>query len=198
MKTLFQSNSVNAEVTRRVATKDRARPPRDLGGYVAGVLMALTLMAVPVRATEGKTPAVGDTFPALTAFDLEGTLPDLTGAKVVIVDFWASWCAPCKASFPVYDDLRKEFGARGVVIIAVNIDREVKAMTTFVARQQPGFAIVRDAGQKLVAAVAPPTMPTAFVLDSRGVVRAVHQGFHGEKTRREYIEEINRLLAEQS
>ena len=77
-------------------------------------------------------------------------------------------------------------------------DSDAKAMATFVARQKPGFSIVRDAGQKLVQAVAPPTMPTSFVIDAKGIVRAVHHGFHGEKTQREYVEQITRLLEERS
>ena len=198
MKTISQTNSVAAEVTRRFAHHSPVKLPRDLGSYVLSVFGALLLAAAPLHAASAKTPAVGDTFPTLAQFGLEGTLPDLSQAKVVIVDFWASWCGPCKASFPVYDELRKQYGERGVVIIAVNVDTNAKAMTTFVARQQPGFSVVRDATQKLVQAVAPPTMPTSFVLDSRGVGRAVHQGFHGEKTRSEYVEEINRLLAEPS
>jgi thiol-disulfide isomerase/thioredoxin len=159
--------------------------------------LALMFGSAPLHAASAKTPVVGDTFPALAQFGLEGALPDLSQAKVVIVDFWASWCGPCKASFPVYEELRKQYGERGVVIIAVNVDTDAKAMNSFVARQQPGFSVVRDASQKLVQTVAPPTMPTSFVLDAKGVVRAVHQGFHGEKTKAEYVEQITRLLAEQ-
>jgi len=164
------------------------------GGRFAGWLLALTLLAGPLGAVPGQTPAVGDTFPALSSFDLEGQLPDLSGAKVVIVDFWASWCGPCKASFPVYDELREKYGNQGVVIIAVNVDQDAQAMEKFLARQKPGFAVVRDAHQKLVAAVSPPTMPTSFVLDAQGVVRAVHAGFHGDKTQAAYVADINLLL----
>jgi hypothetical protein len=80
------------------------------------------------------------------------------------------------------------------VIIAVNVDQDARAMEKFLSRQSPGFTVVRDASQALVAAVAPPTMPTSFVLDAQGVVRAVHRGFHGAKTKQEYIAEINQLL----
>ncbi len=160
---------------------------------VASLALAFGL-AGGVRAESGKPPSLGERFPSLATFGLEGRLPDLGQAKVVIVDFWASWCGPCKASFPIYEELRRQYGDRGLVIVAVSVDQDRKAMEKFVAHQNPGFAIVRDADQKLVQAVAPPTMPTSFVLDAQGVVRAVHHGFHGEKTQREYVEEINRLL----
>ncbi len=160
---------------------------------VAGLALALGL-AGAASAAPGKAPVVGERFPALATFGLEGELPDLDAAKVVIVDFWASWCGPCKASFPAYEELRRQYGDRGLVIVAVSVDQDRKAMEKFVAHQNPGFTVVRDANQKLVQAIAPPAMPTSFVLDAQGVVRAVHQGFHGEKTKREYAEEIDHLL----
>jgi cytochrome c biogenesis protein CcmG/thiol:disulfide interchange protein DsbE len=184
--------------TWRPPSRSRSYPADPFGRAIAGILLLCALVSVPLYAAENKTPAVGETFPALTQFSLEGEMPDLSHARVVLVDFWASWCGPCKASFPVYEELRKTYGDRGVVVIAVNVDQNAKAMAAFVARQKPGFCVVRDAQQKLVQAVTPPTMPTSFVLDGKGVVRAVHTGFHGDKTRRDYIEEIERLLQEQS
>ena len=65
---------------------------------------------------------VGDTLPDLAAARLEGKLPDTFKGKVVLLDFWASWCDPCKASFPAMVELQKEYGPRGLVIIAVNVD----------------------------------------------------------------------------
>lgn len=156
--------------------------------------LALATAAPSARAAD--TLAAGQPFPALTEFSLEGTLPDLAGAKVVIVDFWASWCAPCKASFPVYDQLQKDYAGKGVYIIAVNVDQNDKQMAAFLKKQPVGFTVVRDAGAKLVARVKVPTMPTSFVVDAKGIVRFVHSGFHGEETRRRYVEQIDQLLQE--
>jgi thiol-disulfide isomerase/thioredoxin len=173
---------------------------RKLGGLrVVAALLAFgfaSLAPVTVQAADGLKP--GDPFPRFESFALEGTLPDLGAARVTIVDFWASWCGPCKASFPVMDDLQKEFGPKGLVVVAVNVDQNAKAMQAFLQRMKPGFAVVRDGEQKLVAAAAVPTMPTSFVLDGKGVVRFVHTGFHGEQSRREYMEQINAILAEGS
>jgi hypothetical protein len=60
----------------------------------------------------------------------------------------------------------------------------------------PGFAVVRDTEQKLVAAAAVKAMPSSFMVDRNGVIRSVHSGYHGSKTREAYIEEIQVLLAE--
>jgi cytochrome c biogenesis protein CcmG/thiol:disulfide interchange protein DsbE len=162
-------------------------------------VIAVTLLAcgsAPLANAAPSTIAAGAKFPDLVGAGLEGKLPDLAAAKVVIIDFWASWCGPCKQSFPVYSELHREFGPKGVVIIAVNVDRSAADMQKFLSRLQPDFAVVRDAQQQLVAKVAVPTMPTAFVLDRHGVVRFVHSGFHGENSRLEYINQINALLSE--
>jgi thiol-disulfide isomerase/thioredoxin len=136
---------------------------------------------------------VGDALPDLASFNLEGKLPDTLKGKVVIVDFWASWCLPCAKSFPVLDELQKKYGDR-LVIVAVNVDEKAANMDDFLKKHPVSFTIVRDANQKLVAVVEPATMPTSFILDGEGKVRFLHNGFHGEDTRKEYLAEIDSLL----
>ncbi len=102
---------------------------------------------------------------------------------MVLVDFWASWCAPCKASFPVYSRLNAAYAARGLVIVAVSVDDSAAAYSAFVARLKPTFATVHDAKHKLVAQVQVPTMPTSYLVDRSGKVRFVHPGFHGDADR---------------
>ena len=136
---------------------------------------------------------VGDTLPDLAGFKLEGKLPDALKGKIIVVDFWASWCAPCAKSFPVLDELQKKYADR-VVVLAVNVDDKKSKMDAFMAKHPVSFTVVRDAEQKLVAAVEPATMPTSFILDATGKVRFLHNGFHGEDTRKEYLSEIESLL----
>ena len=136
---------------------------------------------------------VGDTLPDLASFKLEGKLPDALKGKIIVVDFWASWCAPCAKSFPVLDELQKKYADR-VIVLAVNVDDKKARMDGFMAKHPVSFTVVRDAEQKLVAAVEPATMPTSFILDATGKVRFLHNGFHGEDTRKEYISEIESLL----
>lgn len=136
---------------------------------------------------------VGDPLPDLTTFKLEGKLPESLKGKVVILDFWASWCQPCAKSFPVLDELQKKYGDK-LVVIGVSVDESTDKMQKFLSKHAVSFVIVRDAGQKLAAAVQPPTMPTSFILDGEGKVRFLHKGFHGEETRQAYITEIESLL----
>ena len=138
---------------------------------------------------------VGDVFPALTAAELSGTVPDTAG-RVVLVDFWASWCAPCKASFPAFARLHSDFVSRGLVIVAVSVDEKPASFASFVQKWQPPFAVVRDTNQKLVSAVNVPSMPTSYLLGRDGRVRFVHRGFHGSASEEELRKHIDAVLAE--
>ena len=137
---------------------------------------------------------VGDGFPDLAGFKLEGKLPDSLKGKIVIIDFWASWCQPCKDSFPAMNELQKKYAGKGLVIIAVNEDEEKSDMSDFLKDNAATFTVVRDAKQKLVGEAGIQTMPSSFVLDDTGKVRFTHSGFHGAETRKEYEQQIESLL----
>jgi len=142
--------------------------------------------------------APGDAFPPLNAASLTGGVLPATDGRVVLVDFWASWCAPCKASFPAFARLNADYAARGLVIVAVSVDEKPAAYAAFVKKLQPPFAALLDSEQKLVRTVKVPTMPTSYLLGRDGRVRFVHQGFHGEATENELRKNIESLLAEKS
>ena len=136
---------------------------------------------------------VGDTFPDLSSYKLEGKLPEFQD-KVVLVDFWASWCDPCKASFPAMGELQKKYGAKGFVIIAVNVDEKRSDMDDFLKDNPAPFTVMRDGGQKLVEKAGIGTMPSSFLIDRSGKVRFTHSGFKGAETKKKYAEEIETLL----
>jgi cytochrome c biogenesis protein CcmG, thiol:disulfide interchange protein DsbE len=152
-------------------------------------------LALLLGAALGASAALkeGDPFPDLTQCGLEGSLPDLRG-KVVLVDFFASWCEPCKESFPAMDALQRKYAARGLVIVAVNVDKKREDMEDFVKKHPASFTIVRDAANKLVGQVKIPTMPSSFLLDRQGKVISFHRGFKGVETINEYTREIESLL----
>ena len=121
----------------------------------------------------------GDAPPPIDAADLDGKtvkLSDLKG-KVVLVDFWATWCAPCKVSLPVYEGFRRKLADKGLVILAISVDEEVDNVRQFVARHELKLRVVHDAGAKIVQRYEPPSMPTAYLIDRSGKLRQVHEGF---------------------
>jgi thiol-disulfide isomerase/thioredoxin len=160
------------------------------------ILAALALAAALLAPTFAAVK-VGDAFPDLGAYQLDGAAPAGLKGKVVIVDFWASWCGPCKESFPAMNELQKKYGAQGLVIIAVNQDENASDMRDFLKDNPAAFTVVRDAGadgKKLVDKVEIDTMPSSFVLDREGKVRFTHSGFHGDATKQEYEQQIEALL----
>ncbi|MBD5778317.1 TlpA family protein disulfide reductase [Pelagicoccus sp. NFK12] len=137
----------------------------------------------------------GQQLPDLADFDLQGEIPELEG-KVSYVDFWASWCAPCKASFPEMERLYQENKDAGFQVIAVSVDSSEKAMQRFLDRAGPSFSVVWDHKQSLVADAEVEVMPTSFLVDAKGVIRSVHYGWRGEETAKKLESEIADLLRE--
>ena len=163
------------------------RPPLQL------FVLMLALWAAPLVRAEVKT---GEPFPPLADAGLRGPLP-ATAGKIVLVDFWASWCAPCKASFPAYAKVHGDYAARGLVIVAVSIDEKAADYDRFVKRLAPPFATLLGADMKLVRQVVVPTMPTSYLIGRDGRVRFMHAGWHDD-TEHELRKEIEILLAEKN
>lgn len=161
-------------------------------------ILAALIVAGPLLLGAGSKRTVplkpGDPFPHLDAFQLEGKLPETREAKVLLVDFWASWCAPCKQSFATLNKLQKQFGPAGLIIIAVNVDEKPVNMERFLARNRADFSVVRDAAQKLVATLALEALPTSVLIDPDGKVLHVHRGFREDETPKQYEREIADLL----
>lgn len=115
--------------------------------------------------------------------------------KVVIVDFWASWCGPCKEEMPVLSRLYQKHAARGLVVVGVSVDEEAANVHAFLARVKANFPIVHDAKHAVAERFAPPKMPSSYVVDRRGVVRYVHGGFRPADAE-SLAREVEKLLAE--
>ncbi|MEO7932710.1 MAG: TlpA disulfide reductase family protein [Chthoniobacterales bacterium] len=118
----------------------------------------------------------GEPLPDLHSYGLAGNIPDLHG-KVVYLDFWASWCAPCKASFPVLERWQKQFSGKGFTVLGVSVDETTPNMQTFLKNNPVTFPVVHDSSHKLVAVADVATMPTSFIIDRHGVIHQVHHGF---------------------
>jgi len=122
---------------------------------------------------------VGQVPPDVAMKTLAGkpiSLASLRG-KVVLIDFWASWCAPCKEEMPFLERLQKRHGDR-LVIVGVSVDNERANAEQFVRELKVTFPIVHDGKHTVADQYKPPRMPTSFILDREGKVRFVHAGFH--------------------
>lgn len=140
-------------------------------------------------------PKAGSPMPELQSLLPNAKLP-VTAGKVVLIDFWASWCEPCRASFPALQRLHQKFAGRGLVIVGIGVDEDAADYRSFASKQRVGFALAHDAGQRAVAHFNPPTMPTSYLVDRQGRIRHVHKGFKTGTTEAEYTREIETLLAD--
>ena len=152
---------------------------RSLPGVVhctLSLLLAVTFLYAPAALALG----AGDTAPTFTAPSLYGegnlSLQDLRG-KVVFVDFWASWCGPCLTSLPLLDELRKDFPSGKFQVLAVNVDRDPDKARAFLDKRPVGYPSVTDPKGHIPERYGLETMPTSYLIDGRGVVRFVNEGF---------------------
>lgn len=151
-----------------------------------GLLAALALAAI---GPAGR--AAPETGPAVPVWPL---LKSLKG-KVVLVDFWASWCSPCLSSFPWMDELQKRHAGQGLVVVAVNLDQERALAESFLRKTAPQFRIEFDTQGTLAKQFDVKAMPTSFLVDRKGRIRVRHQGFR-EAQRAERETQIRQLLEE--
>jgi thiol-disulfide isomerase/thioredoxin len=116
--------------------------------------------------------------------------------RVIYLDFWASWCKPCRQSFPWMDELQRKYRNRGLLVVAVNVDQDRGQADQFLNRFGPSFRILFDPSGELAEKFKVPGMPSSFLIDRRGVVRERHVGFLPENE--ESIDsEVQELIAEQ-
>jgi cytochrome c biogenesis protein CcmG, thiol:disulfide interchange protein DsbE len=108
------------------------------------------------------------------------TLQALRG-KVVYVDFWASWCGPCRRSFPWMNEMQQKYGARGLVVVGVNVDKKRSDAERFLAQIPANFTIVFDEAGATPAAYGVKGMPSSYLIDARGNVVQVESGFNDDQ-----------------
>jgi thiol-disulfide isomerase/thioredoxin len=116
--------------------------------------------------------------------------------KVVYIDFWASWCAPCLRSFPWMNAMQEKYRDAGLVIIAVNVDRRREAADDFLSRVPASFELVYDPAGKLASEFDLGGMPCSFLVDRRGILRGDHVGFRGDDA--QHLEQRIRSLLEEN
>lgn len=120
---------------------------------------------------------------------------DAYKGKVVYVDFWASWCGPCKQSFPWMKAMHEKYSKDGLVILAINVDQEKPKADAFLKEFTPAFPVIFDSTGTLASQFKVQTMPSSYMLDRNGKPRFKHLGFHDAK-RAVYEKEIHDLLSE--
>ncbi len=115
--------------------------------------------------------------------------------KVVLVDFWASWCNPCRQSFAWMNEIQNIEAQRGLVVIAVNVDHDRDAANEFLRRNPASFRVVFDSNGDIASRFNFKDMPTSYLVGRDGKIRFQHDGFYADREP-SYSAQVDALLKE--
>jgi len=115
--------------------------------------------------------------------------------KVVMVDFWASWCGPCRKSFPWLNEMHRTKSSKGLMIIGVNVDENSQDAQQFLKKNPAVFKLIYDPKGQHASFYDLPGMPTTLIFDRQGKLVHKHAGFKTNKTK-EYEQVIDQVLAQ--
>lgn len=177
--------------------------PRTFTRWFAAAALMLGVTAVEFM-TAAQAAELIPVAQAQQAPLLDQRLPDMQGGetslaelqgKVVLVDFWASWCGPCRESFPWMNAMQEKYASQGLVVVGVNLDQQPRQAQDFLKQVPANFTLLQDSQASLPEAYGLIGMPSSYLLDRQGRLRATHTGFHASRVN-EYEASIQQLLAE--
>jgi len=153
---------------------------------LAGILIFGVLTQMPAQATKASN------------FNLRGisstvNLGNYRG-RVVYLDFWASWCTPCRKSFPWMNAMQKQYGKYGFEVVAVNLDENRELANQFLKQTPANFTVAFDPSGKTAESYSVDVMPSSFLIDRKGELVAIHKGFR-QVDSAALEKEIRQLLA---
>lgn len=157
--------------------------------FVSVAIAALSVGTMPSQAVE-----VGQPVPAFELPARQGQLKsaDFKG-QVVYLDFWASWCGPCKQSFPWMNEMNARYGGKGLRMVGINLDQKPEDARTFLNANAATFEVAFDPAGKTPRQYGIKGMPTSMLLGPDGRVLMVHTGFKPED-RQELEQQIKQAL----
>jgi peroxiredoxin len=144
------------------------------------LIVVAMMFSASAAAAAGETlkPWRGGAAPALELRDLDGgsrSLDDYRG-KVVLVNFWASWCEPCRAEMPSIERLRRAMGGRPFVVLAVNVGDSSRVAREFAEKLSIGFTVLLDRDGRATRAWGAKVLPASFVIGPDGSIRYSYLG----------------------
>ena len=140
------------------------------------LLIGLILISGSAYALNTETPAPNFSLPILANLNQSQSLNDEKG-KVILVDFWAAWCGPCRKSMPLLERLYNNHKDQGFTILAISLDDNAKAARNFASQFQISYPLLLDTEATVADTYGVVGMPTSYLIDRDGILIWKHQGF---------------------
>ena len=139
--------------------------------YLIGILLCVLVYVIFVTLHE-RIIEVGDSAPDFSVTADNGRTVSLNsfGGKVLVLNFWATWCAPCIEELPSLDRFQREFASSGVVVLGVSVDKDEKAYKRFLSRVNVAFLTTRDPDNKINAEYGTFKFPETYIINRDGKV----------------------------
>jgi len=158
-------------------------------------LIASVVLLVVTATASGKMPAVGAPAPDFTLRSSTGKnlkLSEYRG-RVVMINFWATWCAPCREELPHLNRLYQQYRRAGFVLLGVNIDDNPKSAQAMATHVKLAFPVLFDTGKQVSKRYDVDAMPSTLIIDRDGKVQYVHRGYR-TGTEKEYEARLREIL----
>jgi len=165
--------------------------------FLSRCLFLLSVAVAPVLATSVDQIHTGAPAPQFQLNSNNGkplSLADLKG-RIVLVNFWASWCGPCRKEMPLLEQLNRQYRSKGVTLVGVNVEPDSAAATDWLKATPVSFPILFDVDSKVSKLYQVEGMPNTVILDRKGNVQYIHRGYSAG-AESEYLDQIRALIRE--
>ena len=159
--------------------------------------LSVTLLGAAGLVADAATLQTGAPAPTFQLNSMGGkpvALADLKG-QIVLLNFWASWCGPCRQEMPILEQLNRQYRAKGVTLVGVNVEPDSAAAVNWLKATPVTFPILFDTDSKVSKLYEVQGMPNTVILDRKGVVRYIHRGYNAG-AENEYLDQIRSLIRE--
>lgn len=168
--------------------------PGNLKLWPMALLVAVTLTASaasPTKLIEQPAPEF-----VLRSIDGENVRLSEHLGEVVLLNFWASWCGPCRQEMPKLDELNSKYHRAGLLLVGVNVDEEAPKALAMAQAMKVGYPLLMDPNKDTVRAYQISVLPATVIIDREGVIRYVSQGYK-PGAEKQYQDELHKLLNQQ-
>jgi peroxiredoxin len=167
---------------------------RSILGLVLVASLSVTLLPAPLMAAEATGPAADFSLPSRGGKPV--ALSALRG-QVVLINFWATWCGPCRKEMPLLEQLQKKYASLGFTMLGINVEEDTTQMETFLGDVPVTFPVLLDPANQVSKLYDVAAMPSTVIVDRKGNIRFIHQGYKpGDENR--YQDVIRQLIRERT